>query len=68
MSFIKISEMDANTEEISGRITIGMPVPRESRYFSTTAKGKASTQAITMDLRPLRQILLRRETFGRPLR
>lgn len=60
--------MDSNTEEVSGRIAIGMPVPRESRYFSATTKGEASAQTITMDLRPLRQVLLRRETPRRPLR
>lgn len=60
--------MDANTEEVSGRIAIGMPFSRESRYLSATTKGEASAQAITMDLRPLRQVLLRRETSGRPLR
>lgn len=60
--------MDANIEEVSGRITIGMPVPRESGYLSATTKGEASTQTITMDLRPLRQVFLRRETSRRPLR
>jgi len=60
--------MDTYTEEVSGGIAVGMPVSRESRYFSATTKGEASTQTITMDLRPLRQVLLRRETSGRPLR
>lgn len=63
-----ISEMDANTEEISGRITAGMSVPRKSGYLSTAAKSEASTQTVAMDMWSLRQIFLRRETSRRSLR
>lgn len=68
LSFVEISEMDANIEEVSGRIAIGMSVSRESRYLSTATKGKASAQTLAMDLRPLRQIFLRRKTLGCPFR
>ena len=61
-------EMDANSEETSSRAASGVPVPRKSRYFSTTAKGETPTQTVTMDLRSVWQILLRRETLGCPLR
>lgn len=65
---VEISEMDTNTEEVSGRIAFGVPVSRESRYFSAATKGEVSAQAIAMDLRPMRQVLLRGETSGCPLR
>lgn len=62
------SEMDANSEETSSGIAAGVPVPRKSGHFSTPAKGETSAQTIAMDLRPVRQILLRGETLGCPLR
>lgn len=60
--------MDANTEEVSGRIAFGMPVPREPGYLPAAAESEAPAQAVAMDLRPVRQVLLRREASGRPLR
>lgn len=67
-NFAEISEMDANIEEISGRIAFGVPVSREPGYFSAATESEAPAQAVAMDLRPVRQVLLRREASGRPLR
>ena len=66
--FLTFSEMDANPEETSSGIVAGVSVPRKSGHFSAPAKGETSAQAIAMDLRPVRQILLRGETLGCPLR
>lgn len=60
--------MDANSEETSSGIAVGVSVPRKSGYFSTSTKGETSAQIVAMDLRPVWQILLRGETLGCPLR
>lgn len=65
---IETSEMDANTEEVSSGIAAGMPVPRKPGHLSSATESEAPAQTIAVDLRALRQVLLRRETPGRTLR
>lgn len=60
--------MDAHLEEVPGRAATGVPVSREQRYFSAAAEGEAPAQTFAMDLRSLRQVFLRGEAPGCPLR
>lgn len=54
--------------EISGQITTGVSIPPRERHIRATARRQTTTPSFAMDLRFLRQVILRGEALRHAFR